>query len=126
MLSGFGKRHIFALLAFIGICLSYSMRFNLSICIVAMVNTTKSNSNGRNSNNTMSSSSGSSSIAGSAGGDSMSSTTNSKEICPTDSIYHDDAGENGTTVPIMRQIQTGEFHWDEQTKGIILGAFFWG
>lgn len=36
--TGFGKRHLLALLGFCGFALSYAMRFSLSIAIVAMVN----------------------------------------------------------------------------------------
>lgn len=39
---GLGKRHILAFLGFVGFALSYSLRFNLSIAIVAMCNDSNS------------------------------------------------------------------------------------
>ena len=41
----FGHRHVFSLLGFLGFLNVYAMRVNLSVAIVAMVNST-SNSNG--------------------------------------------------------------------------------
>jgi hypothetical protein len=35
---GVGQRHILVLMSFLGFCLSYAMRFNISIAIVAMTN----------------------------------------------------------------------------------------
>ena len=38
---GWGTRHTFAILAFLGFANVYAMRVNLSVAIVAMVNTSK-------------------------------------------------------------------------------------
>ncbi|XP_012943338.1 sialin [Aplysia californica] len=72
-------------MAFLGFVNVYCLRVNLSVALVAMVNST-----------------------------SDSNTTNSNE-CP------DPDGGNSSSSSNM-----GEFNWDEETQGYVLGAFFYG
>ncbi|KAL8609427.1 hypothetical protein ACOMHN_006614 [Nucella lapillus] len=78
-------RHALAFWAFLGFFNVYCLRVNLSVALVAMVNSTSSNDNGTNS-----------------------------EECP----------ENSTTN--SNSTLNGEFNWDENTQGQILGSFFYG
>ncbi|XP_046544390.1 LOW QUALITY PROTEIN: sialin-like [Haliotis rubra] len=78
-------RHVLALMAFIGFFNVYCLRVNLSMALVAMVNTS-------------------------------STATNNDSISQCKPLYN-------TSSPSQN---IGEFNWDEQTQGFILGAFFYG
>lgn len=119
ILPGWGQRHTLALLGFWAFAISYAMRFNLSIAIVAMVNTTK----GGNGNG-----------GGGGGGEigeraTISDLTGNytylgkdrEEAClhliQNDSLSDSKNGGGG---------HDGEFQWNSVEQGIILGSFFWG
>ncbi|XP_059171323.1 sialin-like [Physella acuta] len=78
-------RHVLALMAFLGFVNVYCLRVDLSVALVAMVNSTSSKN-----------------------------STGSQE-CP------DPQGGNSTSTK-----KSGEFNWNEETQGYILGAFFYG
>jgi hypothetical protein len=107
-----GKRHVLTFLGFCGFALSYAMRFNLSIAIVAMVK--------RNSSvipipiPSNFSSSNFSDI-----------NLNASPACP---VPHKPINESqdGFSLLSFDESTEGEFDWDEVQQGIILGAFFWG
>lgn len=83
--AGFGSRHVLAFLAFLGFFNVYCLRVNLSVALVAMVNSTSNDPSSVNS-------------------------TECKEDIPA----------NTTST------NTGEFNWDSNTQGLVLGAFFYG
>ncbi|RXG53791.1 putative inorganic phosphate cotransporter [Armadillidium vulgare] len=90
-------RHIFAFLGFLGFANVYAMRVNLSVAIVAMVNSSAIPQ--RNST--------------------------SDDVCPlptNGSITPVKVELSG--VQICHE--EGKFDWDESVQGIILGSFFWG
>nr|XP_027217377.1 sialin-like isoform X2 [Penaeus vannamei] len=81
-------RYTFALMAFLGLAVEYSLRVNLSIAIVAMAGTSE-----------------------------VSATSNaSQDVCPLTNNGTDSGGKQ----------TEGEFDWDEQTQGLVLGAFYYG
>ncbi|XP_067665281.1 sialin-like [Haliotis asinina] len=79
-------RHVLAIWAFLGFFVVYCLRVNLSVALVAMVNSTHTESD-----------------------------LNDSSECEAP------GGFSNTTVHA-----TGEFNWDEQTQGLILGSFFYG
>ncbi|CAH0564068.1 unnamed protein product [Brassicogethes aeneus] len=81
------SRHILGIMGFLGFANVYAMRVNLSVAIVAMVNSSMT----------------------------PPPSNNSFETCTVPNVT------NGT-IPAS----TGEFNWDEQTQGIVLGSFFYG
>ncbi|XP_066974260.1 vesicular glutamate transporter 1-like [Macrobrachium rosenbergii] len=83
---GWGLRHVFGLLSFSALTVSYMNRNNINIAIVAMV---ASNS---------------------------SDVTDLTDVCPLRSS----SNESSSDTPM------GEFDWDETTRGMILGCFFYG
>lgn len=95
---GWGARHTVAVLGFMAFGISYAMRFNLSLAIVAMVKPRNSNGHG---------------LANS----SISSTVH--EV--TCSHLIEESSEDSS--PTASQ---GEFEWNEAEQGFILGSFFWG
>ncbi|XP_046451173.1 putative inorganic phosphate cotransporter [Daphnia pulex] len=92
----FGSRHVFAFMGFLGLASVYMMRINLSVAIVDMVRTPSGDN--------------ATSFFGRSGG---TSASNSTEQCE----YEEDSGSSESN---------GEFDWDGETQGLILGAFFWG
>ncbi|XP_035707132.1 putative inorganic phosphate cotransporter [Folsomia candida] len=145
---GIGRRHVLAILGFVAFALSYSMRFNLSIAIVAMVK----------SSNTIKPT------------QPVDDIMFEKDICTRNLVLHnhqipqtnnltkaddemylvipissdndtgrnkysfgDDAqkpqnfgpaGNNGNVTSVNED--DGEFDWSEAEQGFILGSFFWG
>ncbi|KAK3802945.1 hypothetical protein RRG08_051701 [Elysia crispata] len=117
---GWGSRHTMTFLAFLGFINVYSMRVGLSVAMVAMVNSTSSSPSSFHSHT------GNSSLVKSllqhqsgedawilSSGDALEPDTNG--TCPSPPGW----GNSTSDKP-------GEFHWDEQTQGNILGAFFYG
>jgi len=131
---GWGARHTLTLLGFCAFAISYSMRFNLSMAIVAMTNSSMSTQQDR-------------------------VPIFKVDQCPqmkipdeqwkiqriNNSQLDDDNGNisGKMTLPVMKRAQktdmaddqnkdeaswstNGEFNWDEEEQGIILGSFFWG
>lgn len=98
-------------MGFWGFAMSYAMRVNLSIAIVAMVKR----------NNTIPSPTPHLTYSGlSLIDNSQYSFGNSSELaCPVPA--HDD---NSTSY--ISDDETGEFEWNEMEQGIILGSFFYG
>ncbi|ODN03400.1 putative inorganic phosphate cotransporter [Orchesella cincta] len=106
---GWGARHTLCLLGFWAFAISYAMRFNLSIAIVAMVNNTKPVESAAHHNHHV----GNSSLI----------------------VEHEEAcvhlktpprvDEHGVTENLDPHGQ-GEFHWNLAEQGVILGSFFWG
>ncbi|GFO11409.1 vesicular glutamate transporter 3 [Plakobranchus ocellatus] len=102
-----------AVLSFLGFVCLYAQRVNLSIAIVSMNDH-------------------------SYHGDDLSAMTNSSNTTTYSSIY----SQNASTVTIATTTTTeapqpkckevdkedskGEFNWDKELEGLILGAFFWG
>ena len=104
-LTGWGCRHTIAVLVSFGSAVSYSMRFNLSIAIVAMVAPRKSHE-----------------LKYDYGNSSVIACPNLVE--PVESFAlpsHDDASH-----PLLGHSGGGEFGWSEVEQGVILGSFFWG
>ncbi|ODN02131.1 Sialin [Orchesella cincta] len=104
------KRDTLAVTGFFGLALMYSLRFNISIGIVAMVDHSHKQSNLH------------------LNGTEMNLNANqsaANDICPA-LIPHSsssnesliDLDENNEDIPT--------FTWNEQEQGLILGAFFWG
>nr|CAI5846476.1 unnamed protein product [Callosobruchus analis] len=82
------SRHILGILGFLGFANVYAMRVNLSVAIVAMVNST---------------------------------------LQPVDdNTTFDHCPMPNTTSNSSVPDTPGEFNWDEQTQGIVLGSFFYG
>lgn len=122
---GWGIRHLVVFLGFWGFAMSYAMRFNLSIAIVAMVKRNSSNipipvlpplNNSLHHDDLLLSSSH--------------YTYNNKSFsaekaCPipvhTSGLFglNSNPAAGGSS-------DEGEFEWDEVQQGIILGSFFWG
>lgn len=88
--SGYGVRHTLTILSFLAFFNVYAMRVNLSIALVAMVNSSTSQSN----------------------------ETDDKE-CPDNAYIKSNSSSNS-------KISTGEFNWNEELQGVILGSFFYG
>lgn len=87
---GWGKRHTFAILGFSGFAISYAIRFNISIAIVAMVN-----------------SSGLISLNDSRSFQSESVCTLETELIPVDGV-----------VVVPKPVEPhGEFNWNEEMQG---------
>ncbi|KAI8127992.1 hypothetical protein FF38_10281 [Lucilia cuprina] len=91
-------RTIFGLMGFFGFAVVYAMRVNLSVAIVAMVNQTAIPYDNDNGNN-----------------------NNSSDIIMDDTCPMDDVMKNKTSL-----LPQGEFVWDEETQGLVLGSFFYG
>lgn len=110
--AGWGMRHLVTFMGFWGFAMSYSMRFNLSIAIVAMVkrNSSKPVTPGNNSILSFISTNISEGSSGPA--------------CPSAVIHSGNSG--GYQSLLWENSSEGEFEWDEVQQGIILGAFFWG
>ncbi|XP_068220261.1 putative inorganic phosphate cotransporter [Palaemon carinicauda] len=90
-----GCRHTIAVMSFIGLVVSYAMRVNLSIAIVAMVGTGVKNAT-------------------------RFIQRNQSEVCPAPYAQSPELND-------QEQIRANaEFDWDEETQGLLLGAFFWG
>ncbi|XP_066974711.1 uncharacterized transporter slc-17.2-like [Macrobrachium rosenbergii] len=83
---GWGVRHVFGLLSFSALAVSYMTRNSINIAIVAMVALNASYVSGQT------------------------------DVCPLRSL----SNETSDNTP------TGEFDWDEETRGMILGCFFYG
>jgi len=85
-----------AILGFLGFAVSYGMRVNLSMAIVAMTATN----------------------------DSTTSTNLTSSVCPTllseSGLHHTSRHDTAPTE------SAGEFDWNGEDQGIILGSFFWG
>ncbi|XP_040563687.1 sialin-like isoform X2 [Lepeophtheirus salmonis] len=95
---GFGQRHVFTLLSFLGFANVYAMRVNLSVAIVAM--TTSNNTNSSHQMGHECPSSGNLSF-----GPLISATLNYEE----------------------KYFNVGpKFDWSEEQKNLILGSFFYG
>lgn len=95
-------RHIFGFMGFIGFAVVYSMRVNLSVAIVTMVNQTAIPH--------------------------VNLTENEQE-CPMNSLLLEttsisSANQSDSKV-LPRQLE-GEFEWDEATQGLVLGSFYYG
>jgi len=108
---GWGQRHTLVLLGFLGFSVSYALRFNLSLAIVAMVNSTKSHQPPSSSSHDLN-------FDPDPSNGSL-STTSSLYTCPAlhqpqQQVNSQGAGSNG------------EFNWNEAEQGVILGSFFWG
>lgn len=109
---GFGKRHILAILGFIGCGLSYTLRFNISVAIIAMVNTNT------NLDNTASRSQNESSQ------DTCSSLILETETgTMNESNYEQSLGDMSLS---FNDPSSTRFNWSEADQGLIHGAFFWG
>lgn len=104
-------RHVFGFMGFIGFAVVYSMRVNLSVAIVTMVNQTAiPHVNLTESDQSCPINSFDSSLSSSSSSSSsMGLTTNASQSVP----------------PIPRQLE-GEFEWDEATQGLVLGSFYYG
>ncbi|CAL8124169.1 unnamed protein product [Orchesella dallaii] len=93
-----GTRHTLTILGFLGFASSYSMRVNLSIAIVTMVNTSHDHGHSHNS----------SSLA-----------------CPN-LIPNRTEEEIATNLLISSNSKHPKFPWTAHEQGIILGSFFYG
>jgi len=112
----FGHRHTLTVMGFTGFALSYALRFNLSIAIVAMVNVTSKPLQD------------------------MDQILFKADICPyiiEDQFSHTQEVTNITeqwssatstqiTITEEDHQHQGEFNWSESEQGLILGSFFWG
>lgn len=97
MTSGWGARHTLAILGFWAFGISYAMRFNLSLAIVAMVK--------RHDGST---------------------TSSSKPVIESCSELREvNAYLVGNDTSLV-STTTGEFEWTEAEQGFILGSFFFG
>ncbi|XP_055847000.1 sialin-like [Episyrphus balteatus] len=92
-------RHIFGFMGFIGFAVVYSMRVNLSVAIVTMVNQTAIPH--------------------------VNLTEVDDQSCPISSTSSLWSNQNSSTTSKPRQLQ-GEFEWDEYTQGLVLGSFYYG
>jgi hypothetical protein len=114
VISGWGARHTVVVLGFWAVAVSYAMRFNLSIAIVAMVDSSKSST--KSVSNLLISLERNETLIASV----------VATACPVHEI--NDEGWNST----LRQSETleegyyGEFDWSPADQGLILGSFFWG
>lgn len=101
--SGWGSRHTLALLGFWAFAISYAMRFNLSIAIVAMVGSKEQ------------------------GHVSDANFTKHEPECSTyvdETVYHDNGHHH--LVVNGGNSKRGEFDWNEKEQGVIMGSFFFG
>ena len=114
---GLGQRHIVCLLGFLGFSVSYAMRFNLSLAIVAMVNSTKEHP----PNNQMEAGNGNELYFSNP-------INNISQLLPVYTCPElRQAAAASKNVSGHHQLDTsGEFHWNEAEQGVILGSFFWG
>ena len=101
---GWGCRHTFAFLLSFGAAVSYAMRFNLSLAIVAMVNHTKL-----------------------AQSEMEFETCINHSVVPYTHLLHNATLGNVENESAMGNSGgDGEFNWTEVEQGVILGSFFWG
>ncbi|CAL8072638.1 unnamed protein product [Orchesella dallaii] len=101
------KRDTLAITGFFGLALMYSLRFNLSIGIVAMVDHSQSDLHVKGTETSL-----------------HTNHSATSEICPA-LISLSSANESSQDLDINgRNVPT--FKWNEQEQGLILGAFFWG
>ncbi|CAG7834709.1 unnamed protein product [Allacma fusca] len=115
---GFGSRHTLAIMMFFATCVSYSMRNNLSLAIVAMVNRTNP-SHGINPLNI--------SIAcPDLSDDSDFRTAENYRLNQTFVKILGEKSWKSSRIPAQQVSDSGEFNWNEAEQGIILGSFFWG
>ena len=107
--------------------MSYAMRFNLSIAIVAMVNHTKSiHASGPIPGGNNSSFVPCEHLLHDIGGRIASSIIDSdSDIFTNDSFLEVEAAPESSYSSAGQQ-QQGEFNWSEVEQGVILGSFFWG
>lgn len=101
ILPGFGKRHVLAFLGFWAFAISYAMRFNLSIAIVAMVNNTKP-----------------------LGVEEIGKihSANSTVMIREEACANLKPTLNPNQTEIVDNHGQGEFHWDNVQQGLILGS----
>lgn len=109
---GWGSRHTMAILGCWAFAMSYAMRFNISIAIVSMVNQTAIDIRKSEATN----------------GTGPANSSNHGLTCDhlktpvgeiqDDSIILDATNDMGES--------SGEFDWDANDQGTILGSFFWG
>ncbi|XP_059474349.1 sialin [Neocloeon triangulifer] len=96
-------RYVFAVLGSIGFAIIYGLKVNLSVCIVAMINSTALTSHSDVHSTDLLNATGA--PAG--------------EMCvyPTEDLAS--AGTKGA-------FQTGRYEWNERIQGLVLGSYFWG
>ncbi|CAG7816241.1 unnamed protein product [Allacma fusca] len=133
---GWGARHTIVILGFWAMCILYALRFNLSIAIVAMVRTAKSESE--------------TNVFSYSDEDSHITRTNLSGVEKTcmhlkerfDSyVITNDTTDEGIITRLVKEgrkktgdmksqeednNRKGEFNWTREQQGIILGSFFWG
>ncbi|KAG8238003.1 hypothetical protein J437_LFUL017792 [Ladona fulva] len=101
------KRFILAIMGFLGFANVYAMRVNLSVAIVAMVNTTTDGA-----------------------GDKLSLVSwNSSLLDPLPMAARKDSSDSCQDLNESyndSSYYAGEFDWSEKTQGIVLGSFFYG
>ncbi|CAL8109499.1 unnamed protein product [Orchesella dallaii] len=97
------SRHTLSLVGFFMCALWYSMRFNMSMAIVAMVESPHEKQ-GANENETES--------------------ISTQKMCPALHSQPNNSSLSSKTFLEEHKFQT--FNWDERDQGLILGSFFWG
>ncbi|OXA52347.1 Sialin [Folsomia candida] len=109
---GWGTRHTFLVLGFVGFALCYALRFNLSIAIVKMI---------KRSNGTV----------GAGKGGNLTMPDHEAAICPLGLMPKTNSSQfnysNATLVDENNNdYESEKFDWSEEEQQILLGAFFWG
>ncbi|CAG0916232.1 unnamed protein product [Notodromas monacha] len=102
MLENIPCRYTLAVLAFLGFVYNYSMRINMNIVIVAMINYTAIPH--------------------------ISQAEQAKECSVEGDVSHL-INTSSPLVPVVdthHPSQEGEFAWNEEQQGLVLGSFFWG
>lgn len=138
---GIGSRHVLTFWAFVGFINVYAMRVNLSVAMVAMVNSTSSSSTSVNNSNILLNKSSETFqvhlpnnkyISDRLGDTTLDVGENQSWVKDAWSLSTSLGVDNNGTCPSppgwgnSTSEKQGEFNWDEQTQGNILGAFFYG
>lgn len=102
------KRVALALVAFLGFVNLYALRVNMSVAMVCMVNHTAINER----------------YMASQGNVTQHHYQPVSE--GNDTVVEDEHRCSLSAANTKKQIMDGEFDWDKETQGILLGGFFWG